>query len=113
VKYRPLPDRLNVVISRGTVDVPDGVVVARSLDDALNRACLAPDVDRLFVVGGGEIYRQSFGHVRCRDVYLTLIDQEFDCDTFIPDVHERFTLAEPMGAHDDAGLGYRIERWTR
>lgn len=112
-KYRPLPDRLNVVITRGTVEVPDGVVVARSLDDALNRACLAADVDRLYVVGGGEIYRHAFAHVRCRDVYMTRIEQIFECDTFIPELHERFSIVEPLGAHEDAGFPYAIQRLSR
>jgi dihydrofolate reductase len=113
-KYRPLPDRLNIVITRGAPPVPDGVLVAGSLDDALNRACLAPDVDQVFVVGGGTIYAQAFEHVRCRDVYLTRIDAELDCDAFIPDVHERFELAETLeGGVHEAGLDYRIERWVR
>jgi dihydrofolate reductase len=112
-KYRPMPDRLNVVITRGTIDVPEGVIVAHSLDEALNRASLAEDVDKLMVVGGGEIFRQAFAHVRCRDVYLTRIDHAFEVDAHIPDVRERFVLAETMATHHDAGFTYAIERWTR
>ncbi len=112
-KYRPLPDRLNVVISRGQVARPDGVLLAGSLDDALAHAAAVPDVDQLFVVGGGEIYWQAFAHDRCRDVFLTRLASTFDCDTFIPPVAERFALAETLGSHQDAGVAYTIERWAR
>ncbi len=112
-KYRPLPDRLNVVITRGQLDVPAGVLLASSLDDALNRASLTPDVDRLFIIGGGEVYRQAFDHVRCREIYLTRIEATLDCDTYIPDVRGRFRLAESQPTHHDAGFDYRIERWSR
>lgn len=113
-KYRPLAGRLNIVITRGEIEAPGGVVVARALDDALNRATVEPDIDAVFVIGGGQIYRQAFAHVRCHAVYLTRVEAILDCDTFIPDLNERFRLAEPMaGGLRDAGLDYRIERWVR
>jgi dihydrofolate reductase len=112
-KYRPMPERLNVVISRGRPEVPDGVLVASSLDDALAQTAGAGDLARRFVIGGGEIFRQAFGHPRCAEVYLTRIAATFDCDTFIPDVHEHFALAETMASHHEAGVDYHIERWTR
>jgi dihydrofolate reductase len=112
-KYRPMPQRLNVVITRGKLDVPDGVLVAASLDDALAQAEGADSMERLFVVGGGEIFRQSFAHPRCGEVYLTRVDATFDCDTFIPDVRDRFTLADVMATHREAEIDFRIERWVR
>lgn len=112
-KYRPMPERLNVVITRGRLDVPDGVLVASSLDDALTQAAGAGSIERLFVVGGGEIFRQSFAHPSCAEVFLTRIAAVFDCDTFVPDVRDRFTLAEVMATHHEAGVDYAIERWVR
>lgn len=112
-KYRPMPGRLNVVISRGELSLPNGVVAARSLDDALNRASLDATVDKLFVIGGAEIFRQAFEHIRCREVYLTRIDFAFDVDTHIPDVRDRYELAATMARHEEAGFTYAIERWRR
>ena len=112
-RYRPLPDRLNVVITRGRLDVPEGVLVARSLDDALGQAAAHDGIAALFVIGGGEIYRQSFAHPRCATVYLTRLASTFACDTFIPDVRDGFVLAETLSTHHDGGLDYRIERWVR
>ncbi len=112
-KYRPLAGRLNVVITRSQLDLGEDAVVASSLDDALNRASLRADVDQIFIVGGGEIYKQAFGHVRCRSVYLTRVDGRFACDAFIPDVSHGFQRGEPMATHHDAGFDYQIERWIR
>jgi dihydrofolate reductase len=112
-KYRPLPDRLNIVISRGHVELPDGVRLAGSLADALADASRAPGVDKIFVVGGGEIYRQAFAHRECRDLFLTRIHGVFDCDTFIADVTEHFAWVETIGQHHDRGITYTIERWAR
>lgn len=111
--FRPLPGRKNVVISRHALELGADALLASSLDDALTQASLQPDVDRLFVIGGGEIYRQAFAHPRCRDVYLTRIDATFDCDAFIPALDQDFALAEVVAPHHDAGLDYRIERWRR
>ena len=112
-RYRPLPERLNVVVTRGVLTVPDGVLVAGSLDGALAAAAGAGDVARLFVVGGGDIYRQAFAHPSCAEVYLTRIAAVFDCDTFIPDVNDGFALAEVLATHHEAGVDYQIERWIR
>ena len=111
---RPLRNRLNVVISRGTVELAGDAIPARSLDDALTQASQAEDVDKLFVIGGAEIFRQAFAHVRCRDVVLTRIDYEFnDVDAHIPSVMERFELIEPGTMVEESGFEFRIERWRR
>jgi dihydrofolate reductase len=110
-KFRPLPGRQNVVLSRHPVAIADALV-ARSLDDALNQAVLQDDVDRIFVIGGAEIYRLAFAHPRCRDVYLTRIEAAYECDTFLPAM-DAFDLAETIAGHHDAGVDYRIERWRR
>lgn len=111
-RLRPLPRRLNVVISRGGLEVPDGVEVAGSLDAALARAEAHPDVDRLFVVGGGEIYRLAFAHPRCGDVYLTRLDADFACDTFV-ELPADLACAEVLASHEESGVRFTIERWSR
>lgn len=111
-KLRPLPRRLNVVITRGTLEVPDGVEVAASLDAALAVAEAHPEVAGLFVVGGGEIFRQAFVHPRCGDVYLTRIDGDFGADTFAP-LPPELERVEILAEHEEAGVRYSIERWRR
>jgi len=108
-KMQPLPGRLNVVISRAELALPDGVVLARSLDDAL----AVGGVAGRFVIGGAQIYGQAFAHPACRYVYLTRIAATFDCDTFLPPLAPRFALVEVIARHREHEIEYQIERWAR
>ena len=107
-KMQPLPGRLNVVISRGELALPDGVVLARSLDEAL----AAGDVAGRFVIGGAQIYQQAFAHPACRFVYLTRIAATFACDTFLPPLEPRFHLAEVLARHREHDVDFEIQRWA-
>jgi dihydrofolate reductase len=70
-RFRPLPGRRNVVVSRNGCDAPD---VRRSVEEALEDGC--------FVIGGGEIYAQALPHAD--RVYATEIDADVDGDVFFP-----------------------------
>lgn len=75
---RPLPNRLNIVVSRSAPSVPVGVLVAASLNEAIDMA----DADRVMVIGGGQIYHEA---LKIADrMELTLIDAEVDGDTRFP-----------------------------
>jgi dihydrofolate reductase len=110
---QPLPRRLNVVITRtAAFAVPAGVIVATSLDAAL-QASNAPNVDTTFVIGGAEILREALAHRELRWVYLTRVEGHFQCEVQIPNLDVLgFTPAEWEGAceGEDSGIRYRIER---
>lgn len=116
VKGRPLPRRLNVVISRSVLLLPDGVLAARSLDEALASAAAAATIANTFVVGGAQIFREAFDHTALRYVYLTRVQGRFGCDTHIPDLDAKGLTATAWdGACDgeDGGLRYQIQRLAR
>jgi len=116
VKGRPLPRRLNIVITRGQLAVPDGVLVARSLEDACAAAAAVPDIATTFVVGGAQIFTEAFAHPRLRYVYLTRVQGRFDCDTRIPDLDAHGFVPSPWDGAceaEDSGIRYRIERLVR
>ncbi|MBR6800318.1 MAG: dihydrofolate reductase [Eubacteriaceae bacterium] len=77
----PLPNRTNIVIS-STLTHLDGCIIARSFDEAIR---LAGD-DDIFISGGAEVYRQSLDIVE--KMYITIIDAEYEADTFFPDFDE-------------------------
>jgi dihydrofolate reductase len=82
---RSLPGRVMVVISRRGLEVPEGVQVARSLEEAVETARQAGE-EEAFVVGGGEIYRQSLPHAQ--RMYLTRVHARFAGDTRFPEFDE-------------------------
>lgn len=111
-RYRPLPRRLNVVISRHPPTLPAGVLAAGSLDAALAEAASA-GAEATFVVGGGQIYEGALAHPACTTLYVTRLEATFACDTFFPPFEHAYARAEVMAAHEEAGIAYTIERWQR
>lgn len=76
---RPLPGRLNIVMTRQTGFAVAGVSIAASLQEAL---FLAEGVGEIFICGGGDIYQQALPFAG--RIYLTLLDCEIDGDSYFP-----------------------------
>uniref|UniRef100_A0A1J3DRZ4 Bifunctional dihydrofolate reductase-thymidylate synthase n=1 Tax=Noccaea caerulescens TaxID=107243 RepID=A0A1J3DRZ4_NOCCA len=89
-KYRPLSGRLNVVLTRsGGFDIAntENVVTCSSVDSALDLLAAPPyclSIERVFVIGGGDILREALNRTSCDAIHLTEIDTSIECDTFIP-----------------------------
>ena len=80
---KPLPGRLNIVLSRNPSFPAPGGEVVTSLDAALARA-ESTGTDEAFVVGGSHVYSLAFP--RADRLYLTTIDFDPDGDTLFPDL---------------------------
>jgi dihydrofolate reductase len=78
---RPLPNRRNIIITRNSEYEVEGCEVVSSLEEALlltNNDC--------FIIGGGEIYKQS---LEIADkIYLTVVHKDFEGDTSFPELNE-------------------------
>jgi dihydrofolate reductase len=113
---RASPDRVDLVVTRDAViDVPAHVIRASALDDALHKATAA-SVDKVYVLGGGELYREALGHFRCTELHYTRVDSEFPgADTFFPDFETNvaWVCGPTSTQHHDNGFDYRIEHWSR
>ncbi|MEQ4530370.1 MAG: type 3 dihydrofolate reductase [Mixta sp.] len=77
---RPLPGRLNIVVSSQSGDNAQGVTWVSSLEEAIAAAGV---VEEIMVIGGGRIYEQMLD--RADRLYLTHIDAEVEGDTHFPD----------------------------
>ena len=82
---RPLPKRTNIIISRDMFYIASGCIVAHSLEEALEIARRESETEA-FIIGGGEIYRQSM-HLLDK-LYITDVDLEVDGDVFFPEFNE-------------------------
>lgn len=104
---RPLPGRKNVVITRNCVYNPEGAIVFDDLEKALNTL---GSEENIFIIGGGEIYRQS---IRYADrLYVTYIDvTSTDADTFFPPIDSSvWTIESESETFTDtkSGITYRF-----
>ena len=81
---RTLPGRQNVVITRDknfNSDNQFDLTVVGSMDEALVKLHAAPEV---FIIGGGEIYKQSMDTVDT--IYVTLVNVTMDADVYFPEI---------------------------
>lgn len=76
---KPLPERLNIVMTRDVRYKVEGSVVVHSPEDALKAAGDAPEV---MVIGGAEVFAEFLPHAR--RMYLTLIDGVFSGNGYFP-----------------------------
>lgn len=104
-KFRPLPDRVNMVLSRDVgFEGGLGVVRCSSLDEAIQRweQRQGPGVgDRLWIIGGADVYRQ--GLPRVQELYLTRVHGTHQGDAFFPSFEGEFSL---QGREDHPGFSF-------
>lgn len=141
---RPLPKRVNIVIStRSWADVPEGVIVARSLEEAyslvekaakskVNDAAVDVEVSekkvagsadggretepgRIFVMGGGETYRKALP--TADKLYITHVHTAIeDADTFFPVIDPVIWMVEsetPSATDPETGYTYEFKVYKR
>jgi dihydrofolate reductase len=108
-KFRPLPGRRNIVLSRDASLALAGAEVVSSLPAAL--ALLGAD-DEAVVIGGAELYRQALP--LADRLYLTRIDAEFEGDAFFPPIEPSAWIEhECIEGQSANGLAYAFLRMER
>jgi len=79
---KPLPNRTHLIISRNTdYQVPENCFVFQSIDEAIHFA-KNQNQDKLFVIGGGEIYKQTID--LATELSITEVKESFEADAFFP-----------------------------
>lgn len=107
---RPLPHRINIVISRRDV-APDGVALVHSLGEAFEIA-EATNLERCFVMGGGQIYAQALDLVD--KLVVTHVHTVIEnADTFFPEIDPSvWKVEERSDLQHDEETGYDFESVT-
>lgn len=82
-KYRPLKDRVNIVVTRNANFDAPGALVVDSLAAGLEIAHLANEQEA-FIIGGGQIYREALTMRLVDRLYLTLVHSDVEGDTHFP-----------------------------
>lgn len=97
----PLPKRMNIVITRQKGYAAEGCYVVASLDEAL-RIADRKNTEEVFVIGGGEIYREALE--KADRIYLTRVHATIDGDAFFPEFHPEHwnTVSEERNEGDPA-----------
>lgn len=100
----PLPERTNIVVTRDPNWKYEGVVVTRSLEEAMAKT-RELDSGEIHIGGGAQIYEQALPYIE--KLYLTLIDDSKEADSFFPPYEHLFTKKVFEESREWKGIKYR------
>jgi dihydrofolate reductase len=103
-KFRPLPGRTNIVITRDSSYDAPGAVLAQSFPEALSRARDAEGSEEIFAIGGQQVYECALPFAT--NLYLTLVDDEKEGDAFFPAYEDQFSNETLREEREHEGLKY-------
>ena len=106
---KPLPGRVNVVLSRNNTEIP-GFTLCNSPEEAVK---LAQSAEKAMVIGGGSIYRQMLPY--CDSALVTKVHCTPGSDTYFPNLDEdpAWELAEVLQSGEENGVSYEMCRYIR
>ena len=110
---KPLPGRTNIVITKQTNWSAENVIVANSVSDAIQKA-RDLNFKEIFIIGGGEIYKESM-HLVNR-IYLTKVHTSIEGDTFFPELEtEKWNLLSNKDFKSDEkhAFDYSFQVWEK
>ena len=107
---RPLPKRVNIVVTRDPFFTADGVLVAHSVEEALGMA-FDGEEQEVFIIGGGEIYTQTLAHANRLEI--THVDIAVDAaDAWFPAIDDAF-VAAPSPTISNSGISFYFCSYAR
>ena len=93
---RPLPGRLNIIITRDPAYTAEGCEITYSIEEAMHKAAEAGQ-EQAFIIGGGEIYKQCWN--KADILYLTRVHATIEGDTSIPSVSDGYWVEKDKTSH--------------
>ncbi len=105
---KPLPNRLNIVLSQDKAHEYEGVENYHDMASFLKAIKYYSGKDDVYIIGGASIYRQLLPF--CTDILLTKIDADGEAEVFFPNIDEdeRFELKSISAPEEDNGRAIRF-----
>lgn len=120
---RPLPGRLNIVLSTTSTqsDYPSEVLLCKTFHEAIEKLSdpvLSEDIENIWIVGGHSVYKEAMESPLCHRVYLTEIMATFECDAFFPAIPADFQLVAnddglPSDIQEENGIKYQYKIYEK
>jgi dihydrofolate reductase len=109
-KYRPLPNRTNVVLSRNPNYKADGAEVRSNLNLAIEEQIWG--VNEIFIIGGSHIYKEAFGYAD--KLYMTVVLQEIEGDVKLEGYNPtEWLLTSSSEVMEENGFKFRFNEYDR
>ena len=114
-RFRPLPNRENVVLTRSSSYAAEGCQIFNSFD-----ACLEnfknENEKTVFIIGGGEIYNKALASGSVEEMYITHVNKKYEAETFFPDFDIKKWRVETIAEHhkdERHEASFSILKYTR
>lgn len=107
---KPLPNRTNIIVTRDSEYLYEGVKVAHSLDEALNLA-QAENPSEIHIGGGGELYKEALPLVS--RLYITWVESDVTGDTFFPEFLSDFAVLTEHSPEHYEGINFQWVDYMR
>jgi dihydrofolate reductase len=104
---RVLPGRTNIIVTQNPQFQAQECRIVSSLDEAIEIAKKEAGADEIFIIGGGQIYKQAMEKGIVDRLYLTIVEGDFGADTFFPD-YSNFTKVISEESHSDGEYKYKF-----
>lgn len=115
LKYRPLSERINVVITRNPDFKSPDCLSFQSIEAALDHFKDQNNRD-IFIIGGGQIYHESLAKNLVDEMFVTHINQAFEGDTWFPEIDPEKWSKEELISHkkdEKNAHDFTVYRYTR
>ena len=110
---KPLPGRTNIVITTNPDWKAETVIVVNNLKDAIQKAA-ETNSKQIFIIGGGEIYKQSMDIAD--SIYITRVHADLEGDTFFPEIDKskwKLTSNQDFEADEKHAYSYSFQIWEK
>lgn len=102
-KFRPLKDRVNIVISNTIKELPNAYT-SNNLESAIKLAKGLNGIEKVWIIGGGSVYNEIMKIPELLNkLYITKIDGDYDCDTFFPKLTNDWKLINSTPDFENIG----------
>ena len=110
---KPLPNRVNVVLSQDPTHEYEGVINVHTMEALLSQIEFFKKADDVFVIGGASIYRQLLPH--SDEVWLNKVDADGEAEVFFENIDSRedFSLAETKEPVEDNGYKTQLHIYRK
>ena len=112
-KFRPLPNRVNLILTRNkTLSIPN-CISSNSLESAIQLIKKENNqIETIFIIGGGEIYKDAISKNICSKLWVTKLYNDFTCNTFFPNIPENFKLLNSSKKYTENDIEFKFLEYS-
>jgi len=110
---KPLPNRLNIIISKTLDETNTSTIIYPNLYDAINYLNTNEEIEKVFIIGGSNLYKEALDFYKIDNIYLTRIRGKYDCTVFFPLIPQKnYYLSNCDYSENQMVKGFYLYKYT-